>query len=287
LLASAGEVGDRYFLGWPLAAPFRVRQRVAGMIRGVRRGVELMQRVDEEAVVAQDLDPLAVTGVELYPAPQSNQAACLALRVEQFAEGRSVRSGGAHGGQDGGGVKHQPPAGPQQPGGLGYPAGRIAPQAGAAFGDGQVEAARGQRDICGVSLDEREGDGEPVLAAPGGLKLGRVTSTPAGRAPRRASQAEKYAVPQPSSTASRPRTSPGTPSCCPGTLKMPQVMSAAARARTACSSAYSLFARVHSFRLAATSSAPAPVSAIPHHHVSRRYAYATIKGGIRQEHHAG
>jgi hypothetical protein len=39
------------------------------MVEGVRRGVELMQRVDEEAVVAQDLDPLAVAGVELYPAP--------------------------------------------------------------------------------------------------------------------------------------------------------------------------------------------------------------------------
>jgi len=68
---------------------------------------------------------------------------------------------------------------------------------------------------------------------------------------------------------------------------MPQVMSAAAQARTACSSAYSLFARVHSSRFAATSSAPAPVSAIPHHHVSRRYAHATIKGGIRQEHLRG
>ena len=70
-------------------------------------------------------------------------------------------------------MEHQLPAGPQQPGGLGYPAGRVAPQAGAAFGDGQVEAARGQRDICGVSLDEGEGDAEPVLAAPGGLELGR------------------------------------------------------------------------------------------------------------------
>src|SRR5689334_25435514 len=52
-----------------------------------------MQRVDEEAVVAQDLDPFAVTGVELYPAPCSGQAVGLALRAEQSAAGRSVRSG--------------------------------------------------------------------------------------------------------------------------------------------------------------------------------------------------
>ena len=190
-MALVGEVGGPYFLGWPLAGPFGVRQRVVGMIGGVWRGVELVQRVDDEAVAAKDLDPLAVAGVELYPAPRSGQAVCLALRVEQFAAGGSVRFGGAHGDQDGGGVEHQPPAGPQQPGRLAYPAGRVAPQAGAAFGDSQVEAPRGQRDICGVSLDERERDAEPVLAALGGLELGRVTSTPVGRAPRRASQAEK------------------------------------------------------------------------------------------------
>ena len=89
LLASVGEVGGPYFLGWPLAAPVRVRQRVVGVIGGVRRGVELMQRVDEEAALAQDLDPLAVTGVELYTAPCSGQAVGLALRAEQVAAGRS------------------------------------------------------------------------------------------------------------------------------------------------------------------------------------------------------
>jgi hypothetical protein len=68
-MALVGEVGSPYFLGWPLAAPFGVRQRVVGMIGGVWRGVELVQRVDDEAVAAKDLDPLAVAGVELYPAP--------------------------------------------------------------------------------------------------------------------------------------------------------------------------------------------------------------------------
>ena len=184
-------------------------------------------------------------------------------------------------------MEHQPPAGSQQPGGLGYPAGRVAPQAGAAFGDGQVEAARGQRDIGGVSLDERESDAEPALAAPGGLELGPGHVHP-GRAGAAAGQPGGE-VRRPAAELDGIQAADITKHAelCSGTLKMPQVMSAAAQASTACSPAYSLFARVHSSRFAATSSAPAPVSAIPHHHVSRRYTHATINGGIRQEHHAG
>ena len=86
---SVGEVGSPYFLGPPLARPFGVRQRVVGMIGSIRRGVELMQRVDDEAAVAQDVDPLAVAAVELYPAPRRCQAVCPALRVEQFLAGRA------------------------------------------------------------------------------------------------------------------------------------------------------------------------------------------------------
>jgi hypothetical protein len=56
--------------------------RVVGMIGSIWRGVELVQRVDDEAAVAQDLDPLTVAGVELDPSPRSCQAMCLALRVE-------------------------------------------------------------------------------------------------------------------------------------------------------------------------------------------------------------
>ena len=96
---------------------------------------------------------------------------------------------------------------------------------------GQIEVARRQRDIARVRLDEREEDTGSLLAAPGRLKLGGVTSTPVGRAPRPASQAEKYTVPQPNSTTSKPRTSPSTPSGCSGTLKMPHVMSPASQAR--------------------------------------------------------
>jgi hypothetical protein len=96
----------------------------------------------------------------------------LALRVEQFLAGGPVRFRGAYADQDGGGVEHQFPAPSQQPGRLWYPADRVAPQAGAAFGDGQVETVRRQRDSSSVGLDERERNAGPVLAAPRGLQLG-------------------------------------------------------------------------------------------------------------------
>ena len=65
-------------------------------------------------------------------------------------------------------MEHQPPACPQQPGGgLGDPADRVAPQAAPALRHGQIEAARRQRDIARVRLDEREEDTGSLLAAPG------------------------------------------------------------------------------------------------------------------------
>jgi len=65
--ASAGEVGDPYFLGGPLARPLGAGQRVIGMIRSIWRGVELVQSVDEEAAAAQDLDLFAVAGWNWIP----------------------------------------------------------------------------------------------------------------------------------------------------------------------------------------------------------------------------
>ena len=81
-----------------------------------------------------------------------------------------------------------------------------------------------------------------------------VTSTPTGRAPRRASQAETYAVPQPSSITSRPATSPSEPSDDSGTPKTPQVISAAAQLSLAFASVYAAFASVQSSRFRFASS---------------------------------
>src|SRR4051812_8166135 len=80
-----------------------------------------------------------------------------------------------------------------------------------------------------------------------------VTSTPTGRAPRLASQAEKYAVPQPSSTTSSPLTSPRTFSSDSSIPQMPHEISSSAQFVRAFSSAYSAFACVQSSTFLAAS----------------------------------
>jgi hypothetical protein len=100
------------------------------------------------------------------------QTVNLALRVQQFVSGVSGHAGLAHGQQDAGGVEYQSPAWAEEPGRFGDPAGRVAPQAGAALGDNQVEAAGAERDVSGVSLQEREWEPEMFLAAAGGAELG-------------------------------------------------------------------------------------------------------------------
>ena len=137
----------------------------------------------------------------------------------------------AQGHQDARGVEHQPSPLPQQPGSLGNPAAgshhKLAPHSDTARsklpdGSGTSPASA---SMSGKKMPDRSWQRRAEASCAG------VRSTPVGRAPRLASQAEKYAVPQPSSTTFRLRTSPSTPSCCSGTLKMPHVMSSAAQAR--------------------------------------------------------
>src|SRR5690242_10028740 len=80
-------------------------------------------------------------------------------------------------------------------------------------------------------------------------------STPTGRAPRFASQAEKYAVPQPSSTTSSPFTSPRTFSSDSSIPQMPQQISSRAQLTSAFSSVYLAFACVQTAAFFAASSA--------------------------------
>ena len=153
-----------------------------------------MQRQERLHLVPGQADPRRGPHARASPRTAPATGGCHTTEQSAPAAGGAVWPWRAQGDQDAGGVEDQSAALSHRPGSLGYPASRIAPQAGAALGDGQVEAARGQRDVCGVSLDEREGDAEPVLTVPGGLELGRVTSTRVGRAPRRANHAEKCAV---------------------------------------------------------------------------------------------
>ena len=216
------------------------------MIGSIWRGVQFVQRVDDEAAAAQDLDPLAVAGVELYPS----------RGVTRRCAWRCGWSSSC-------------PAGPSSPGEhtvtrmlvvwkTSFPPGRSSLAASGTQRAGSHHKLAPHSEMARSKLPEGSGISPASASTSGKVMPNRswqrradsswagVTSTPIGRAPRRASQAEKYAVPQPSSTTSKPRTSPSTSSCCSGTLKMPQVMSLAAQARWACSSGYSLFAWVHS-----------------------------------------
>ena len=127
-------------------------------------------------------------------------------------------------------MEYQSPAGTQEPGCFRDPAGGVAPQAGAALGDNQVKTAAGERDVSGVSLEERDESPKCSWQRRAVASWAGVRSTPTGRAPHLASQAEKYAVPHPNSTTSRLATSPRTSSWFSGMLKMPQVISSVAHA---------------------------------------------------------
>ena len=80
-----------------------------------------------------------------------------------------------------------------------------------------------------------------------------VMSMPTTRfAPARLSQAPKYAVPQPSSTTSRPVTSGSMRISLSGCDHWPQLISSRAQAPCACRSVYAAFDRVQPSRLIAT-----------------------------------
>jgi hypothetical protein len=166
------QVRDPYLLDGPSPGPFGSRQLVVGVGAGVWRGVQLVECINGEARGSQDPDPLAVAGVELYPVTGRLQTGNLALRVQQLVSGVSGHAGLAHGQQDAGGVEYQSPAWAKDPGCFGDPAGRVAPQASTALGDNQVETAGAERDVSGVSLQEREWEPEMFLAAAGGGELG-------------------------------------------------------------------------------------------------------------------
>jgi hypothetical protein len=147
---------------------------------------------------------------------------------------------------DEGGVaeEDQPAAGAQQPRRLRDPPVRVGPDRGAVLREGEVERRVRKRDALADTLEQRELEPELPLQLARRRQLRGVGSTPTGRAPRLASQAEKYAVPQPSSTTSRPATSPITPSWDSGISKIPQSISSFPQARRAVSPVCSAFAFV-------------------------------------------
>src|SRR3954469_17151531 len=175
---------DPDLLARPLPRPLGRDELVA---RGrIRRRLQLVQRLDLEAVLSQHAQHLAVGEVELDRVAVlvvPLDAAEAELRPHQPV-GRDQRARrGAHEQQRGVGEEDEPPARPQQPRGLGDPALRLAPQAGAVLGEGEVEARVGERDRLGVALDEREL--EAVLGLHGtcgGELLGRLVNADRPRA---------------------------------------------------------------------------------------------------------
>jgi hypothetical protein len=88
-------------------------------------------------------------------------------------------------------VEHQPTARPQQPGRFGHPPDRIAPQARPALRDDQVKGRVGQRDSPSVGLHQRKQMPNRSWQRRAVSSWAAVKSTPTGRAPRRASQADR------------------------------------------------------------------------------------------------
>src|SRR4051812_25626624 len=132
------------------------------------------------------------------------------------------------------------------------------------YGSTQIEAPYSEttrsalasgRPVSAASASTR-GNSMPVLAIirRAVSSCAGVTSTPTGRAPFFASQAEKYAVPQPSSTTSLPSTSPRTFRSDSSIPQMPHEISSSAQFVSAFSSVYSAFAFVQRVTFFAASS---------------------------------
>ena len=107
--------------------------------------------------------------------------------------------------------KTSSPPGAQQPGGLGDPGVRVGPEGRART---RRRPGRSSRPAAARPRRSPRAGGTRARSAPASARAvsswAGVTSTPTGRAPRRASQAETYAVPQPSSTTSSPSTDSGS-----------------------------------------------------------------------------
>ena len=136
--------------------------------------LQLVQRLDLEAGLAQQADHLAVGEVELdrravgvvpldavEPELGPGEAVRRQLGLWRRAEDQQRRAG----------EEDEPAARAQQPRGLRDPARRLAPQARAVLRQREVEARVGQRDVLGVGLDQRELDAVLRLHRPRGREL--------------------------------------------------------------------------------------------------------------------
>ena len=113
-------------IGWPTR---QWRWRSSRGLWSGRRGVELVQGLDDEAVAGQDADPVAVAGMELGPAAGPSHAVQPSLRSHQALCREPFLLRHAQCGQHAVGEEHQPAARAQQPRRLRDPPLGIAPHA--------------------------------------------------------------------------------------------------------------------------------------------------------------
>ena len=207
------------------------------MCLGVGRRLHLDQPLDLEAVRAQERDPLAVTEMELdADLPRPLEAVHAELRPLQRRRRRALVDGAE---DDERRVAEERRAGRRDE--------AAAPPPGST-GTDRPRSTRRTRRRRGRS-SHREGLSPPASASTSGNEMpvfacmrravsscAGVMSTPTGRAPSFASHAEKYAVPQPSSTTSSPATSPRTFSSDSSTPQTPHEISSSAQFVSAFSS---------------------------------------------------
>ena len=188
-----------------------------------------MEGVDLEAVGSQESDPVAVAGMVLDPSSGPGDASDVALGAQQPVTGDPAFVGYAQGDRHAVGQEHQSARGSQEPGGLRQPVGGVAPRGGAVLADDEVERCRcaaepGRRRLpptgrtrCGVA----------DIAGPCPAGQGSGPRRP-GVHRREPGWPTRTRLPQPSSTMSRPRTSPSSPSSASGRRNNPHRMPSAA-----------------------------------------------------------
>src|SRR3954468_9474913 len=142
------------------------------MRRPVGRRLDLDQVLDEEAVLTQEADPLAVAQVKLHAAGAVPLEAVHAeIWAEQLATGGNLLVGRAQDHYGAVDEEDEPAARPKQAARLRDPVVRVGPDRRAVFRDREVEAVIRKRHFLGAGLEERKLEPELRLHAASRLEL--------------------------------------------------------------------------------------------------------------------
>ena len=187
--------------------------------------LHLDQRLDPEAVLAEEPDPLAVGQVELGRLVRARRrsGACRSTAASSRGCVRSRPSLQQHIDERRRVREREQPARPQQPRRLRHRPVRVAERHRAVVAEDDVEARVRQRHLLGGRVDEREVDAAPRPSARARARAA-APSCRARRPARRAARAGSTTAPRRSRARARPcpATSPRIPSSESGSCHMPQ-----------------------------------------------------------------